>query len=89
MPNKQTAIQANMPAPRTKRAIDIQADKPIPPWEQPGCFRLDREPPRASLLPLLLWSDHLSWIPATIVLVLLVPLLIVFLIPVVRLFRGF
>jgi hypothetical protein len=28
----------------------IQADKPIPPWEQPGCFRLDCKPHRSPLL---------------------------------------
>lgn len=28
----------------------IQADKPLPPWEQPGCFRMDCEPHRAELL---------------------------------------
>jgi hypothetical protein len=28
----------------------IQADKPIPPWEQPGCFRMDCEPHRGDLL---------------------------------------
>jgi hypothetical protein len=28
----------------------IQADKPIPPWEQPGCFRRDCEPHRGNLL---------------------------------------
>jgi hypothetical protein len=28
----------------------IQADKPGPPWERPGCFRLDCEPHRGELL---------------------------------------
>jgi hypothetical protein len=28
----------------------IQADKPISPWEQPGCFRMDCEPHRGELL---------------------------------------
>jgi hypothetical protein len=28
----------------------IQADKPVPPWEQPGCFRLDGEPHRGDML---------------------------------------
>ncbi len=29
---------------------DIQVEKPVPPWERPGCFRLDCEPHRATLL---------------------------------------
>jgi hypothetical protein len=28
----------------------IQADKPIQPWERPGCFRRDGEPHRSNLL---------------------------------------
>jgi hypothetical protein len=28
----------------------IQAEKPVPPWEQPGFFRLDCEPHRGTLL---------------------------------------
>jgi hypothetical protein len=28
----------------------IQAEKPLPPWEQPGCFRRDCEPHRGDLL---------------------------------------
>lgn len=28
----------------------IQADKPVPPWELPGCFRLDCEPHRGDML---------------------------------------
>ena len=28
----------------------IQADKPVPPWEQPGCFRRDCEPHRGDML---------------------------------------
>ncbi len=28
----------------------IQADKPLPPWERPGCFRLDGKPHRGNLL---------------------------------------
>jgi hypothetical protein len=28
----------------------IQIEKPIPPWERPGCFRLDCEPHRGNLL---------------------------------------
>lgn len=28
----------------------IQADKPVPPWERPGCFRMDCDPHRAPLL---------------------------------------
>src|SRR5262249_2725145 len=31
----------------------IQVEKPIPPWERPGCFRMDCEPHRAGLLRLL------------------------------------
>ncbi|HWG44397.1 MAG TPA: hypothetical protein VN688_16585 [Gemmataceae bacterium] len=29
---------------------DIQAEKPVPPWERPGCFRLDCEPHRGNFL---------------------------------------
>ncbi len=28
----------------------IQTEKPVPPWERPGCFRLDCEPHRGNLL---------------------------------------
>ncbi len=28
----------------------IHAEKPVPPWERPGCFRLDCEPHRGNLL---------------------------------------
>jgi hypothetical protein len=28
----------------------IQANKPLPPWEHPGCFRLDCKPHRGTLL---------------------------------------
>jgi hypothetical protein len=29
---------------------DIQTKKSVPPWERPGCFRLDCEPHRGMLL---------------------------------------
>lgn len=29
---------------------DIQAQTPVPPWEEPGCFRLDCEPHRGEFL---------------------------------------
>lgn len=28
----------------------IQIEQPVPPWEQPGCFRMDCEPHRGELL---------------------------------------
>jgi hypothetical protein len=28
----------------------IQAEKPVPPWERPGCFRQGCEPHRGDLL---------------------------------------
>ena len=31
----------------------IQVEKSVPPWERPGCFRLDCEPHRAGLLRLM------------------------------------
>jgi hypothetical protein len=33
-----------------RQAHGIQAEKPLPPWEQPGRFRLDCEPHRGRLL---------------------------------------
>ena len=35
----------------------IQADKPIPPWERPGCFRRDCEPHRGDML---WWLGNIS-----------------------------
>jgi hypothetical protein len=32
------------------RDTGVQAEKPVPPWERPGCFRLDCEPYRGELL---------------------------------------
>ena len=29
---------------------DIQIEQPVPPWERPGCFRMDCEPHRGELL---------------------------------------
>jgi hypothetical protein len=37
----------------------IQTDESIPPWEQPGCFRLDCEPHRGDLL---LWLGFVGFI---------------------------
>jgi hypothetical protein len=30
-----------------------EGEKPVPPWERPGCFRMDCEPHRAGLLRLM------------------------------------
>jgi hypothetical protein len=43
-------IQADKPELHPERAAGIQAEKPAPPWERPGCFRLDCGPHRGELL---------------------------------------
>jgi hypothetical protein len=54
----------------------IQADKPIPPWEQPGCFRLDCEPHRSGLLYCLAWIGLILSLVSSVTLGL--PLLVAF-----------
>lgn len=60
MRDGRTDIQATKPASRSERATGIQTNKPIPPWEQPGCFRLDCEPHRSTLL---LWLAFPTFLP--------------------------
>ena len=40
-----------------KHREGIEDDESIPPWEQPGCFRMDCEPHRGTLLWWLGWAS--------------------------------
>jgi hypothetical protein len=39
--------------------VGIQIDKPVPPWERPGCFRMDCERHRGNLLSRLALASFL------------------------------